>query len=333
MKPLIVIIGPTASGKTDLAMYLAKKFNGEIVCADSRTIYKEMLIGTASPCLEQRALSTEGGVLPRQSSKKQKFGEYEIDGVLHYLLHFKKPNENFTVADFQQMAYKIIDDILKRGKIPFLVGGTGLYIDAVTKGFTIPHVLPNPALRQKLEKRNSEELFQELEKLDPAATKKINPKNKRRIIRALEVCLVTGQAFSKQQVKKKPKYDILTLGVDMPREELYQKIDQRVDKMIKMGLVDEVKRLIANGYKLNLPSMSGLGYKQIAGWLINHNPASLDDAVKQIKRDTRHFARRQITWFSAKGGSASGGKRDKSIVWLKNSAEAKKLIEEFLDKN
>jgi tRNA dimethylallyltransferase len=313
MKPIIAIVGPTASGKSELALYLAKKFNGEIICADSRTIYRKMNIGTAKPYLE----------ISNLKSQISNLGPiYQIKEVPHYMLDIVKPNETFTVAQFQEMAYQIIEDILKRGKIPFLVGGTGLYIDAVTKGLSIPRVPPNPELRARLEKMSNKILWNKLKKLDEKSALKIDPKNKRRIIRALEVCLLTGCPFSEQQKIKKSPYKVLTLGIKMPREKLYTRINERVNKMIEIGLVEEVRELLKKGYSLDLPSMSGLGYKQIGSWLVYGRPKSLNEAVYQIKRDTRRFARRQISWF----------KRDKSIKWIKNKKETEILIKNFLEK-
>jgi tRNA dimethylallyltransferase len=310
IKVLIAIVGPTASGKSDLAIHLAQKYDGEIICADSRTFYKGLNIGTAKPYLNLKF-----------KIKDTKFGPvYQIEGIPHYALDIVSPDETFTAAQFQKMAYQIIDDILTRDKIPFLVGGTGLYVDVVTKGFSIPHTPPNPALRDKLERMSNKTLTDELKKLDADAAKKIDPNNKRRLIRALEVCLTTGLPFSKLQKKKKPPYKILTLGIDMPRDKLYERINKRVDKMIEMGLVAEARGLFKKGYSLDLPSMSGLGYKQIGEWLVYRQPKSLCEAIYQIKRDTRRFARRQISWF----------KRDKSIVWVKNQKEAERVVDRFL---
>lgn len=310
MNSLIAIVGPTASGKTDLAFEIAKKYHGEIICADSRTIYKELIIGTASPILGKE-----------YKIKKSRWGNvYLIDGVRHYLLHFVEPGYVFTVAEFQQMAEKIIQDIQARKKLPLLVGGTGLYIDSIIKGFKIPQSPPDLELRARLEKERVENLYYQLQKLDLAAASKIEPNNKRRIIRALEVFLNTGIRFSEQQKLKKPHFKILTIGILMSREKLYKKINQRVEKLIKLGFIEEVEKLIKKGYNLALPAMSGLGYKQIYNHLVNKDPETLQDTVYLIKRDTRHFARRQISWF----------KRNKSIKWVKNEKEAEKLIDKFL---
>lgn len=318
MKKITAIVGPTASGKSELSLYLAKKFNGEIICADSRTVYKELNIGTSKPYLEKKY----------KKSHNLDYGTiYTISGIPHYMLDIVRPNQTFTVAQFQEMTFKIIEDILKRGKIPFLVGGTGLYIDAVTKGFKIPKVSPDLKLRKRLEKVSNKILWNKLKMLDEESASKIDPNNKRRIIRALEVCLKTGQPFSKQRKIKKPPFKVLTLGIEISREKLNQRIDKRVDKMMEMGFLNEVKNLLQKGYSLDLPSMSGLGYKQIGRILIEYpnQPISklnnqLKEAVYQIKRDTRRYACRQISWF----------KRGKSIKWIKNKKEAEELVEKFL---
>jgi len=312
MKPLIVILGPTASGKSSLAINLAKKYQGEIICADSRTIYKGLKIGTASPISQ----------ISNLKSQISKWGRvYIINDIPHHLLHFVSSIEVFTVAQFQKMAYEIIDDILGHGKIPFLVGGTGLYIDTVTKGLKIPRVAPNFALREKLEKLSNKQLTAKLKMLDRPTAEKIDTKNKRRLIRALEVCTVTGQPFSKFQKSKKPKYNILKIGIKLPQEKLNKRIDERVDLMIKTGLVEEIKKLMDEGCRLNTPAMSGLGYKQIADYYINKNK-TLGDVILDIKLKTRQYAKRQMTWF----------RRDKETVWIKDKKEAENKIKNFLSK-
>ncbi len=294
-KPLIVILGPTASGKTLLAIKLAKKFSGEIITADSRTIYENMDIGTAKP---NRA---EQKIIP------------------HYLLDIVKPDQRFSVAEFQKLALEKIDQILKRGKIPFLVGGTGLYIDAVCEGFKIPAPVADKKLRETLSKKETTKLFSQLKKMDPVAAAKIDPKNKRRLIRALEVCLKTGKKFSQLQQRAKPDFDILKIGIKIPRQKLYQRIDQRTDQMIPAGLIDEVKKLYKMGYDFNLPALSGLVYRQIGEYV--RGKITLAKAVERAKQKTRNFAKRQQTWFS----------RDPKIKWVSNPEQANKLIIKFLE--
>jgi tRNA dimethylallyltransferase len=300
---LIVILGSTASGKTGLAIELAKKFNGEIVCADSRTIYKWMNIGTAKP-----------------SKAEQK-------EIKHHLIDMVYPYEEFGLADFKEKAVKAVKDIVKRGKIPFLVGGTGLYIDAIVKNLEIPNIPPDKKLRAKLEKESLENLIEQLKKLDLKSVEKIG-KNKRKIIRALEVCIKTGQKFSEIGKIGEPIFNALQIGISIPRPELYKRIDFRAEEMFKNGLIGEVlgivKRLKKKGMSekkiWTLPSMSGIGYRQIGMYF--RKEVGDADLRPVVARDTRHYAKRQITWF----------KRDKTIRWVKNQKEALKEIKNFLKK-
>lgn len=297
-RPLVVILGPTASGKSEMAIKLAKFFNGEIISADSRQIYKEMDIGT---------------------NKTLNFL-----GISYYMIDILKPNQVFTAAQFKQKAIKIIKDIQKREKIPFLVGGTGLYISTIIDNLKIPHAAPNKKLRIKIEKEikkyGLKKIYQKLLKLDPEAKKFVEPKNPRRIIRALEVCLTTGKPFSELRKRGEPLFDVLQIGIKIPGRNLHKKINQRVDKMVKRGLVEEVKNL-AKKYSFKLPSMSGIGYKQIGMYI--KKEVKLNQAIELIKRDTRRYSRRQMGWF----------KRDKNIKWIKKYTKAKKLIKFFLSRD
>lgn len=302
MNKLIVILGPTASGKTDLAVFLAKKFSalggngGEVVSADSRQIYKKMDIGTA------------------------KVTKKEMAGIPHHLLDIVRPNQTLTLSQYKRRAVKIIKNIQKRGKLPFLTGGTGLYIKAVVENIQIPKVAPNPALREKLEKKTNEELLKDLAKLDPQAAGTIDWKNKRRLIRALEVCIISGKPFSALKTKGRPMFEVLQLGIAVPRKTLYRRINQRVERQIKNGLIEEVKKL-SQKYGWNLPSMSGIGYKEFKPYL--EKKIVLREAKKSLKQNTRQYARRQMTWF----------RKDKSIQWIKNAKEANRLIKKFLQQN
>ncbi len=289
---LIIILGPTASGKSNLSIKLAKKFNGEIISADSRQIYKEMNIGTA------------------------KITKKEMSDIPHYMIDIVNPNQNFTLAQFQKKTIKIIKDIQKINKLPFLVGGTGLYIQSVIDNLKIPETKPDEKLRNKLEKLTNQELINKLEKLDPKALKIIDTKNKRRLVRALEICLLTKKPFSEQRKKNKPIFNTLQIGLKLNTNNLEQKIDQRTEKMIKKGLIEENKKLLKK-YGSKPYSMSGIGYKEIISYI--NNEITIEQAKKLIKIHTRQYAKRQMTWF----------KRDKRIKWVKDYSEAKKLIQLF----
>jgi tRNA dimethylallyltransferase len=273
---LVVVVGPTAAGKTALSIDLAEALGGEIVSADSRQIYRGMDIGTA------KATSEERGRVP------------------HHLLNVVTPDQVLSLAEYQALAYAAIADIHARGRLPFLVGGTGQYIQAVVEGWSIPAVAPHPELRAELEAKASaegaEELHGWLAALDPAAAARIDYRNVRRVIRALEVCLVTGQPITELQRKNPPPFDILQIGVTRPRPALYERIDARVDRMIEAGLVDEVRLLDGAGYDWELPAMTGLGYRQIGEYL--RAEVTLDEAIARIKKGTRRFVQQQYNWFS-----------------------------------
>ncbi|MBU0545724.1 tRNA (adenosine(37)-N6)-dimethylallyltransferase MiaA [Patescibacteria group bacterium] len=293
---IITILGPTASGKTSLGVALAKRFNSEVVSADSRTVYKGMNIGTAKPSLG------------------------EMQGITHHLIDVVEPDEEFTLSDFKKMAQDKINDILKRGKLPIIVGGTGLYFWAIVDNLDMPAVAPDYKLRAELEKKSLEELVADLEKIDPTTAAKIDLKNPRRVLRALEVCLGSGGSFFEQRRKAKPLYDVLQIGLKWPREELVERINRRVDKQIEDGLVEEVRGL-AKKYSWSLSSMSGIGYKQIGYFL--RGEMSLDEAIEEIKKDTRQYAKRQMTWF----------KRDGRIKWIEKSdyEKAEKILQDFVE--
>jgi len=317
---LIVILGPTASGKTELAIKLAKKlapyrarsgagFNGvEIVSADSRQVYKEMDIGTAKPLEKER--------------KK----------ISHHLIDVVNPNEDFNVAIYKKMAVEAIKDIQKRKKIPFLVGGTGLYIQSVVDNIDFPKVPPQKKLRGELEKKTEKELFKIYKKLDPKGAKLIDRKNKRRLIRAIEVCRVTKESFWKKRRKGNPLFDVLQIGLlptlrpshpTLPPKngnfspEYIEKIKKRVDKMFKQGLEKEVKNLVKK-YGWNLPVMQTIGYQEWKKYF--EGKVSKKVVKEKIKLHTIQFAKRQMTWF----------KRNKRIHWVKNYKGAEKLVREFI---
>lgn len=269
-RPLLVLVGPTASGKTTLSLRLAECFDGEIVSADSRLFYRGMDIGTAKPTLDERA------------------------AVPHHFIDVCEPDETLSLGEYQRRAYQTIDDILARGRLPILVGGTGQYVSAVVEGWGIPEVAPQPALRSALEALGATELGRWLGTLDPAAAERIDPRNTRRVIRALEVTLVTGRPISELQRKTPPPYDVHVVGLHLDRRALYERIDARVDRMMAEGLLDEVIRLRDAGYG-DSPAMSGLGYRQLLTHLAGE--MSLEAAVERIKFETHRFARQQATWF------------------------------------
>lgn len=296
---ILVIVGPTASGKTALSLELAKKYNGEIVNADSRQVYRGMDIGTA----------------------KIKFGGggFIVDGVRHHLIDVVEPDEEFTLAHYKNAARDAVNDILSRGKLPIVVGGTGLYIQAIVENLDIPAIAPDLELRAKLKNMNVGEVADMLKEIDPEAYNRVDQKNLRRIIRALEIATSKKGRPVQMAGKLAPEYEVLQIGIKVSREELIERIDRRVNEQIEQGLVEEVSGL-AKKYPWNLPAMSGIGYKQI-GFYMN-GKMSLLEAIELIKRDTRRYAKRQMTWF----------KRDESIHWLKDAEEADNLIAEFLKK-
>jgi tRNA dimethylallyltransferase len=329
---LVVILGPTASGKTDLAIFLAKKFSAEIVNADSRTIYRGMDVGTAKPplkCLPLDKGEREG--VNRQSGNPSQppLGEgrslaYFYKGFRHYLFNLINPDERFSAADFKNAALSIIYDIISRGKTPFLVGGTGLYIDAITKNLSLGEAVPpNKKLRKQFEKdlKNTEDIKEILNryylrilKLDPEI--KIDKNNPRRIIRALEICLA-GKKFSKQEKRGEPLFQVLEIGVKASREELHKRINHRVDKMISAGLEKEVRALVKK-YGWSSPGMSAIGYREWKDYLAGK--VSKAEVAELIRKNTRHYAKRQMTWFG----------RDKKIKWVSSPREAENRLRVFI---
>jgi tRNA dimethylallyltransferase len=274
-RPLVVLLGPTAVGKTALSLELAHRFQGEIVSADSRLIYKTMDIGTAKPTAAERAQ------------------------VPHHLIDLVAPDQPLSVAEYQRLAYATIDGILGRGHVPFLVGGTSLYLRAVVEGLLIPEVPPHPTLRTELEAllaaEGREALYQRLLVLDPATAAVIDVLNPRRLLRALEIVMVTGQSKTALEGSEPPPYTILQIGLMRPRAELYRRIDQRVVAMVEEGLVAETEALLAAGYSATLPAMTSLGYREIGAYL--RGEMTLEDAIERIQIETHRFVRHQMTWF------------------------------------
>ncbi len=307
--PLIVILGPTASGKTELGINLAKKFDGEIINADSRNIYKGMDIGTAKP---------------KPTTNSQQPTDYIVEGIRHHLIDILKPNDNFSIAEYQKLANQKIEEIRKRDKIPFLVGGSSLYIDSVVYDYKIPKIPPDYKLRRKLENEPLEKLISRLLKLNPDTEDNVDLKNKRRVIRALEIFTkgVAKVGNLSKGIPKKLKLpgNILLLGIKTEREKLYKKINQRVDEMIKRGLIKEVSKILKK-YGKGAPALSGIGYRQIVKHL--EGEITKEEAIELIKRDSRRFAKRQLTWF----------RRDKNIKWVSSQRQAEIGIKAFLKDN
>ncbi|MEA3440961.1 MAG: tRNA (adenosine(37)-N6)-dimethylallyltransferase MiaA [Chloroflexota bacterium] len=296
--PLIVIIGPTAVGKTELSIELAQRLDGEIISADSRLFYRGMDIGTAKPSLEDRAR------------------------VPHHLIDVAEPDDVWSLARFQRQVQWHIDQIYQRGNLPFLVGGSGQYIRAVIEGWQIPKVRPDPRLRAALDAWVAEigaaGLHDRLAALDPQAAEKIDPRNVRRTIRALEVVLSSGRRFSEQRRSGQPTYNTLMLGLSRPRPELYQRIDERIENMIASGLVEEVRELLDRGYSPETPTLSAIGYREILAFLAGEN--SLEEAVVLMKRATRVFVRRQANWFKPNAPEIQWFEFDPDIIDKMESA-------------
>ena len=278
MGNVIVIVGPTASGKTKISIELAKDIKGEIISADSMQVYKYMDIGTAKADEKERA------------------------GIRHYLIDEVYPDEEFSVARFQQLALKYIDEILQKGKVPIVVGGTGLYINSLIYNINFSETISDWELREKLKKeaeeKGNEYLHQKLREIDPEAASRIHVNDVKRIIRAIEVFKYTNKPISYHQEISRlnpPKHKFLIIGLTMDRKKLYDRINRRVDLMLERGLVDEVKKLASMGYDKNSVAMQGLGYKEILAYL--RGEMSLEDAIYILKRDTRRYAKRQMTWF------------------------------------
>ncbi|MEA2007592.1 MAG: tRNA (adenosine(37)-N6)-dimethylallyltransferase MiaA [Chloroflexota bacterium] len=303
--PLIVILGPTAVGKTELSIQLAERWGGEIVSADSRLFYKGMDIGTAKPTPTERAR------------------------VPHHLIDVANPDEVWNLAIYLQEAQKVIREIHQRESLPFLVGGTGQYIQALVEGWRIPSVEPDPALREVLrawaEKLGPDGLRARLAILDPDAAEGIDGPNVRRMIRALEVIFRSGKLFSTQKGRGATPYRVLRLGLTRPRQELYERIDIRIQNMIEDGFIEEVKTLLAQGYSPKLPPLSAIGYRQIIHYL--NGVITLEEAVRQMKSKTRKFVRRQANWFQTD---------DPKIHWLRVSentlTKMEHEIKAFLEK-
>lgn len=289
-RPMIVVLGPTASGKTALSIKIAKFFNGEIISADSRQIYKYMDIGT------------------------DKVPEMKQEGVRHHLLDIASPDQEFTVADFKRQTLKVANGILARRKVPVLCGGTGLYLNAVIENYQIPRVPPQYDLRQKLaqyyEQHGAVALHKLLAERDPETASRIHPNNVRYVIRALEINHAGGP---KRDAKGEQLFQVFSVGIEWPREALYERINRRVDDQISRGLLNEVKTLLMKGYHEKLPAMSSLGYLELIAYL--NGERTFEEAIEDIRKNTRNYAKRQMTWF----------RRYRAVNWLPG-AELEQLL-------
>lgn len=306
---IIAVVGPTASGKTAVGIVLARAFDGEVVAADSRTIYQGLDIGTAKPEGERQL----GGDLKQMTGEKPLM----VEGIPHWGIDIADPDETFSVAEYQSYADKTIDGILKRGHLPIIVGGTGLYMRALIDRPNFTEVPPNESLRVELATMSNEELLVEIAERDPDTAATIDEDNRRRLERAIEILRATGKTLAETQKFDKPKYEALQIGIEIDRDELYRRIDERVDQMIARGLVDEVRGL-RKQYGSNATAMTGIGYRQICEFL--DGKIKLRDAVARIKFDTHHYAKRQETWF----------KRDDRIVWVRDAKAALDVAQKFL---
>jgi tRNA dimethylallyltransferase len=301
---IVVVLGPTAVGKTELSLQLAERLGAEIVSADSRLLYRGMDIGTAKPSAQQLA------------------------HITHHLIDVADPDATWSLADFQAAVETAISDISERGRLPFLVGGSGQYLRAILQGWSPPALEADPALRRTLEAWaadiGKQGLHDRLASLDPPAAARIDARNLRRTVRALEVIFSTGQLFSAQRMQGQTRYQSLQIGLTLPRPELFARIDARIEAMLRAGWLDECRRLLAQGYSPDLPALSAIGYRQLTQHI--KGEISLEEAVVQIKRATRVFVRRQGNWFKP---------ADPTIHWFEAGnegmmVEIEKLIERFL---
>jgi len=311
MNKLLTVVGPTSSGKSELAVRLAKKFNGEIISCDSRQVYEGMNIGTGK-------VPGKWHVVKKHSRALYKYFIYK--GVIHHLIDFVSPKRQYSVAMFKKQAEKVIYDIIKRGKLPILCGGTGHWVDAVVYDQHLPEVKPDKKLRAKLEKETTDELYQKLMKLDPARAKEIDRHNKRRLIRALEIVLTTNKPVPSLPTTHclPPAYPTLQLGLTLPKEELYDKIERRLKQRFKQGLIKETAKLRKQGLSWKKLEAFGLSYKFAAQYL--QRKIDKDEMLRLSLLSEKHYAKRQMTWF----------KRNKDIIWIENYSQAKSLVSTFL---
>jgi len=306
---VIVITGPTASGKSDLAIKAAKDFNGEIISVDSRQVYEGMDLGTGKVEVEN---------IPNLSAKEKKLGKCLSEGVEHYLLDIADPRKTrINMASFKKLADQAIDLIFSKGKVPILAGGTMLYLDAIVKGY-LPPDSQDKELRSKLENQNLKQLLELLKDIDSKAYQEIDKKNKYRVVRAIETKQLTGKSLDKVQAQIKPDYGVLKLCLTLPREELYQRIDQRVDIRVVQGMIKEVKELHDWGLSWKQMESFGLEYRYLSRYL--QDKLSKAEALEQLKFKTHQFAKKQLTWW----------RKDPDIIYVKDYSKARSIISSFL---
>lgn len=306
---MIALVGPTAVGKSEVALHLAQYFPLEIISADSRQVYRYMDIGTNKPGLAERA------------------------SIPHHIIDVADPDQDFSLAMYHRLAFEALKEVQQKGKLPLLVGGSGLYVWSVIEGWKIPRIQPDQRLRRQLEARAQQDdrqsLYQELGSIDPTGAAKIDPRNIRRVVRALEIYYATGQPPSQLRHKEEPSFSVLVIGLTQERSELYRRIDSRVNNMVQKGLVEEVEELFKKGYSPSLPSMSGIGYKEMGRFL--RGEMTLAEAIDRMKYETHRLARHQYAWFRLSDNRIHwfdvGGAKEKASTVILN--KAKGLIEGF----